>query len=111
MFIEATNQTYCDPYCMVAGYQCCGCVVVNVTNDIYECYSCPGGQECIENTRAPLDYTLPFNQSTWYCASASGLAPSLYFPVMLVVSLFLLMALADSFTSTAANTLLFSKGV
>jgi hypothetical protein len=93
------NKTYCDAYCMVAEYQCCGCVVVNETRDLFECYSCPRGQACIENARH--QNPLPYNQTGWYCASGSALTPSRYLAAI-AVALFLFVAFADSFVSVAA---------
>ncbi|ELR13079.1 uncharacterized protein ACA1_097650 [Acanthamoeba castellanii str. Neff] len=98
-YFDFLDRTYCDPYCMVADYQCCGCVAVNATQDIFECYSCPKGQACIENSRHLNP--LPNNQTGWYCASGSALAPSRYL-VAVAVALLLFVAFADSFVSVAA---------
>jgi len=86
-FIEYANKSYCDPYCMVANYQCCGCVVVNVTNDIFECFSCPASQTCFNNSRH--QNPLPGNQTRWYCASGSALAPSRFYLAILALALLL----------------------
>ncbi len=72
-YVSFVNKTYCAPYCLVKDYKCCGCVVTNVTNDIFQCFSCPVEQECVEaNGGWP---NLPGDQKAWYCASGTSLAP------------------------------------
>jgi len=82
--VMTNSTTACaySPYCLVDGYQCCGCVAINKTLNLYHCGGCPSHQKCVYDTPTRIPGT------GWHCASGSSLTPHSLFVLAIAIVLF-----------------------